>query len=39
MTGGSDLWIAATALEAKDALVTAKPGHFREIRGPTVLTH
>ena len=39
MTGENDLWIAATALEAGEVLVTRNVKHFREIRGLKVLTH
>ena len=38
-TGENDLWIAATALEADETLVTRNVKHFREIRGLRIVTH
>jgi predicted nucleic acid-binding protein len=38
-TGENDLWIAATALEAGETLVTRNVKHFREIRGLKLLAH
>ncbi len=38
-TGENDLWIAATAVEADETLVTRNVKHFREIRGLRVITH
>ena len=38
-TGENDLWIAATAIEADETLVTRNLRHFREIRGLKVLAH
>ncbi len=38
-TGENDLWIAATAIEAGETLVTRNLKHFREIRGLKVVTH
>jgi predicted nucleic acid-binding protein len=38
-TGENDLWIAATAVEADETLVTRNVKHFREIRGLRVVTH
>ena len=38
-TGENDLWIAATAVEAGETLVTKNLKHFREIRGLKILTH
>ncbi|MBN8249558.1 MAG: type II toxin-antitoxin system VapC family toxin [Verrucomicrobia bacterium] len=39
MTGENDLWIAATALEAGEVLVTRNVKHFRGIRGLNVMTY
>lgn len=38
-TGENDLWIAATAIEAGETLVTRNLRHFREIRGLRVIGH
>ena len=38
-TGENDLWIAATAIEAGEILVTRNLKHFREIRGLKVTAH
>ena len=38
-TGENDLWIAATAVEADETLVTRNLKHFREIRGLKVTAH
>ena len=38
-TGENDLWIAATAIEAGETLVTRNLKHFREIRGLKITTH
>jgi predicted nucleic acid-binding protein len=38
-TGENDLWIAATAIEAGETLVTRNLKHFREIRGLKVVAH
>jgi predicted nucleic acid-binding protein len=38
-TGENDLWIAATAIEAGETLVTQNLKHFREIRGLKVVAH
>lgn len=38
-TGENDLWIAATAIEADETLVTRNLRHFREIRGLRVVAH
>lgn len=38
-TGENDLWIAATAVEADETLVTRNVKHFREIRGLRILAH
>ena len=38
-TGENDLWIAATAIEAGETLVTRNLKHFREIRGLKVTAH
>lgn len=38
-TGENDLWIAATAIEAGETLVTRNVKHFREIRGLKIVTH
>ncbi len=38
-TGENDLWIAATAVEADETLVTRNVKHFREIRGLRIVTH
>lgn len=38
-TGENDLWIAATAMEAGETLVTRNVKHFREIRGLKVVAH
>ena len=39
MTGETDLWIAATALEAGGVLVTRNVKHFQNIRGLKVIVH
>jgi len=39
MTGENDLWIAATALEAGEVLVTRNVKHFRGIAGLNVMAH
>lgn len=39
MTGENDLWIAATALEAGEVLVTQNVKHFRDIPGLKVVAH
>lgn len=38
-TGENDLWIAATALEAGEILVTRNLKHFQSIRGLKLLGH
>ena len=38
-TGENDLWIAATAIEADETLVTRNLKHFPEIRGLKLVTH
>lgn len=38
-TGENDLWIAATAIEAGETLVTRNIRHFREIRRLRIVTH
>lgn len=38
-TGENDLWIAATAIEAGETLVTRNLKHFREIRGLKLVAH
>lgn len=38
-TGENDLWIAATAVEAGETLVTRNVKHFREIRGLKIIAH
>ncbi len=38
-TGENDLWIAATAIEADETLVTRNLKHFREIKGLRILAH
>ena len=38
-TGENDLWIAATAIEAGETLVTKNVRHFREIRGLRIVPH
>ncbi len=38
-TGENDLWIAATAVEAGETLVTRNVKHFREIKGLRIVTH
>jgi predicted nucleic acid-binding protein len=38
-TGENDLWIAATAIAADEALVTKNLRHFQPIRGLRVMTH
>ncbi len=37
--GENDLWIAATAIEAEETLVTRNLKHFREIRGLKVVSN
>lgn len=38
-TGENDLWIAATAMEAGETLVTRNVKRFREIRGLKTVAH
>ena len=38
-TGENDLWIAATAVEAGETLVTRNVKHFREIKGLRIVAH
>jgi predicted nucleic acid-binding protein len=38
-TGENELWIAATAVEAGETLVTRNVKHFREIRGLKIIAH
>jgi len=38
-TGENDLWIAATALEAREVLVTKNIRHFQHVRGLKVVSH
>ena len=38
-TGENDLWIAATAIEAGETLVTRNVKHFKEIRGLKIMAH
>ena len=38
-TGENDFWIAATAVEAGEALVTRNVKHFRAIKGLKIVAH